>query len=341
MPLTIESFRDGHLDAAGDLLAARHRADRQRQSELPARFEEPEHTRKAVEGALRGRGSQGVVALRDGRVVGYLLGSQALPPPTSVFALFMRPRSIRIGYPGHAVDPDGGIEIYRAMYAALATRWTAAGWFSHYVDLAPGDPIANEAWCSLGFGRDIVAAVRDTGPVEGRSVAAGIEFRQAGTEDIEEVLRLTTALLRYHAGPPIFFPYLPETESEGRGMQHGMLSNPACATWLAYRDGRALAVQTFEPPQDMINEMQQPDLPSIYLFQGYTETDDRGGGVGTALLSHTMAWARDAGYERCALHFMSANLAGARFWQGHGFRPIEYRMHRHVDERIAWGTTPS
>ena len=34
---------------------------------------------------------------------------------------------------------------------------------------------------------------------------------------------------------------------------------------------------------------------------------------------------------------MTANLAGARFWLGNGFRPLEYRVCRQVDERIAWG----
>jgi hypothetical protein len=33
---------------------------------------------------------------------------------------------------------------------------------------------------------------------------------------------------------------------------------------------------------------------------------------------------------------MTANLLGARFWLSHGFRPIEYRLMRQVDPRIAW-----
>jgi hypothetical protein len=49
-------------------------------------------------------------------------------------------------------------------------------------------------------------------------------------------------------------------------------------------------------------------------------------------------WAREQGYEHVALHFASANLPGAKFWQSSGFRPVEHGMRRRVDERIAWAT---
>ena len=32
----------------------------------------------------------------------------------------------------------------------------------------------------------------------------------------------------------------------------------------------------------------------------------------------------------------AANISGARFWQSNGFQPVEYRMRRRIDERIAW-----
>lgn len=49
-----------------------------------------------------------------------------------------------------------------------------------------------------------------------------------------------------------------------------------------------------------------------------------------------MAWARGQGHDHCTLNFSTANLPGARFWLRSGFRPIEYRMFRQIDERIAW-----
>jgi hypothetical protein len=62
--------------------------------------------------------------------------------------------------------------------------------------------------------------------------------------------------------------------------------------------------------------------------------------VGKAILAQGVNWAREQGYQHVALHYASANIPGARFWSGHGFEAIEYRMVRHVDERIAWAGAP-
>jgi ribosomal protein S18 acetylase RimI-like enzyme len=53
-------------------------------------------------------------------------------------------------------------------------------------------------------------------------------------------------------------------------------------------------------------------------------------------LARGVAWAREQGYAHIALHYASQNISGARFWESQGFESIEYRMTRHIDERIAW-----
>ena len=70
-----ETFSDGHVDAAAELLAARHRRHRQAEPLLPARFEDPAAARSEVEAACRKAGASGAALLREGRLVGYLLGS--------------------------------------------------------------------------------------------------------------------------------------------------------------------------------------------------------------------------------------------------------------------------
>jgi len=52
-----------------------------------------------------------------------------------------------------------------------------------------------------------------------------------------------------------------------------------------------------------------------------------------------LAWAREAGYRRCLVDFTAANRVSARFWLGHGFRPIAYRLCHRLDERLAFGQT--
>ena len=330
----IVPFSHEHLDAAGELLAARHRAARTREPELPHRFEDPSEARAALREAWATPHTSAVLALEGGRPAGYLLGSLLLPSPLSARALVMRPRSVFIPYAGHAADGEDRAELYRRMYAAAAPRWLAAGCFTHYVHVPAADPDALAAWFSLGFGQDMIRAWRDTGPVAGAAAPAGLEVHQAGPEDIEVVMRLALGLARHHAESPSFYPYLAETEADQRQFNQQALADPATTYWIAHRDGEAAGMQVFGPPSSP-SALITPER-CIHLHEGYTESGARGGGVGTALLQHAMAWARESGYERCTVGWVTSNLLAARFWQRSGFRPLGYRLCRPIDERIAW-----
>ena len=356
MRLEVMPFAAEHLDEAAALLAARHRADRAREPELSARFEEPTAARAELEVAwgmlppaptadgdrhlhpLRprapgGDGAKGVAAFRNGRLVGYLVGTRWLGSP------FLRPRAAWVAYAGHAVTPDEGPETYREVYAALVPRWLAAGCFAQYVTVPAADRQALAAWHSLGFGWEQARGVRDTGPVAQPRPATALEIHQAGAEDIEVVAQLSGRLARYHAGTPIFAPYLPESQAEHRSELAQMLADPERRVLLAYREGRLVGMQTLGPPRPYA-AMVTPER-CIHLDEAFTEVEARGTGAGTALLGQAMAWARERGYARCTVSWMTANLSGARFWLGAGFRPLQYRLCRVVDERIAWASWPS
>ncbi len=338
MPIEVAPLGEADLAAAAELLAARHRADRGRAPALPPAFEDSSATRGLLSKALAEPDTTGVVARQSGQVTGFLLGSPVLPPPTAFWANFLHPRSARIPYEGHAAAGDAATEVYREMYAALAPRWVQQGCLTHYIEVQADDATALGAWFTLGFGQDITLAVRETGPVHGAATPAGVEFHQAAVEDLDVVMPLVHGLGRHHSTSPIFLPFLPETLASWRSHQRELLEVPTNAHLIAYRDGRALGIQTFNPPD--YTAMARPDR-STYLFEGFTEADERGGGVGTALLNHTMGWAREAGHELCTLHYMSANLSGARFWQRHGFRPLTHRLTRVIDPRVVWAGTSS
>ena len=334
MGLEIVALTAANLDDAARLLAGFHRQVRETAPELQERFTTPDEVRPVLQQLIENPDTTGVAALRDGRMTGFLAGAIALPSPQDSMSLFVRPRSAVVGYGGCAVEPADGYELYRSLYAALAPAWTARGCFTHYVTVPADDRQALEAWSSLGFGQDLVSGVRDTGPVQAAGPAAAVEVHQAGPEEIGEVLRLITDLYRYHAGPPMFQPYLPETEADVRRAHEALLAGPTGAHWLAIRDGRAVGLQDFTPasvrsPLAIVED-------STYLRHGYTDAGARGGGVATALLDRSMVWARDAGYRYCTINWFSGNLLAARFWRRSGFRPLSYRLVRIVDERIAW-----
>ena len=334
MSLTITPFEERHLEAAARLLAQRHARDRAAKPALPDTFESPDAVRPDIERSFQQTGANGVVAERDGELAGYLLASPMLPAPRHVFAQFFPPRSMVLPYHGHALAPDEDASLHRDLYGALAEGWVQRGFFDHFINVPEGDGATREAWDSLGFARELTAVLRDTAqPVE-VSASSKVEVHQAGPEDIEIIEALNESLWQHHTISPIFAPHIQETQESRHEMTMRLLADPANAHFVAYRDGAPLGMLTFMA-QGLFSPMLTPDA-CVYLFQGIVYPQTRGGGVGRALLSHAMDWAREQDHRWCALHFYAANISGASFWQENGFRPVEQRLHRRIDERIAW-----
>ena len=335
--LAVRPAVPGDLDAAAALLAARHHAARERQPLLPARFAEPEACldllRPHLEGGTGGDGAW--IAEREGRATGYLLGTKQLHAPDSLGGKFSETHGAAVPLHGYAVDArDDACEVLTALYAALAERWTDGGFFRHSVGVLAADPAAEEAWLNLGFGRGSAFAARRLDPPVQHEISPRLEVREATSEDIDVVSRLTHVNVRHHRTAPIFWPYLRETDAALRAFEQHALADESNAAFVAYLEGEPVALQLFLRA-GFGAEMAHPER-SVYLFEAVVDERAREAGVGSALLAHSLGWAREQGYEVCTLHYATANPSGRPFWLRHGFVPLSYSMSRHVDERIAW-----
>ena len=330
--LTVRAFASIDLDACAEIFAARQCRHRQRLPMLAEHLTTPA-------GAAALLGSAGpriarVVAERDGKLVGFLSGEEMLFPPDHFASQFIPPQSADMGVEGHAVaEGEDVTEVYRALYAALAGQFVARGLFVHRVHIIP-DPDVQEAWVSLGFGRHLTAAVRDTAlPVPGANGV--IEVHEAGAEDIDVIIALNDTLARHHFTSPMFWPILPAPQAANREYNLAHLADAVLNPYyVAYQEGRPVAMQTFNKPGFIPQVVEQDG--NIYLFEGVVEPDVRTGGLGANLLDHTMAQLRGRGIPWCTLHFASANPSGAPFWLKNAFIPVEHEMERRLDERIAW-----
>jgi ribosomal protein S18 acetylase RimI-like enzyme len=195
------------------------------------------------------------------------------------------------------------------------------------------DRVAHEAFVSLSFGRALVAAIRGVQPVDGQGAA---DIHEAGIEDLAVIMELGEELLDHHARTPIFWPHAAETFAALEANQRRHLDDPGTAHIVAYQDGKAVGMNSFIPP-DWIDPILRPDK-TVYLYQGIVSPHVRGAGIGKLILARGIDWARNNGYDYVALHYASPNISGARFWQSQGFEPVEYRLTRRIDERIAWGS---
>ena len=321
-----------HIDAAAALLAERHARDREREPLLPAVYGVPAACRTQIEHAIERPGWYGAVAHDGNGLAGFMIGAPQLFAPTHFLAAFFPPRSVAIGYASHAAVAGAEYDVYRELYADVAAHFVDRGYFDHIAGVAPSDAAVGEAFASLSFGRHSVAAMRGVEPTE--RAAAGVQVHQAGAEDAEVVYALSEELNLHHARAPIYWPYLRETDDASHEMSLGLLGDPANAHWVAYENGRAVGMNTFMPPA-FLSAMTVPER-TVYLYQGIVTQDARAGGVGTAILSRAVAWAREQGYEHIGLHFAAPNLQGAKFWQSSGFKPMEFGIRRRIDDRVAW-----
>ncbi|MGH3092286.1 MAG: GNAT family N-acetyltransferase, partial [Gaiellaceae bacterium] len=110
--LEVAPFADEHVEDAGRVLAARHARQREVEPLLSERFEAPAAAREELVAAWRAEGASGAAGLRNGRLVGYLVGA---PRDVEVWG-----ENVWIEAAGHAVEEA---EDVRDLYAAAATRW--------------------------------------------------------------------------------------------------------------------------------------------------------------------------------------------------------------------------
>ncbi len=336
-PLAVRPLVDGDIEGCAALLAGRHARDRARLPALPPRFEQPSECEALVREIFAGDRVSGAAAEREGTLAGFVIGQRNLHAQDGFAAQFDGNRTVHIPSAGHAVAPGEDMAaIYNALYATLAEQWTDEGFFTHGVALSHGDNGLNEAWNLLGFGGKTTLAVRDTRPLDRSRSGRSIEVRRATSEDGEVVGHFLDLEARFHRQSPIFWPYLAlDTARASREFRDATLASDENAVFLAFEGSRAIAMLLFLAGTGFGPPLSSPDR-CVYLFEGITEPDTRGGGAGSALVDHAFGWARDHGYDYCTLHYATANPSGRPFWLGHGREPYEDNWVRHVDERIVW-----
>ena len=145
-------------------------------------------------------------------------------------------------------------------------------------------------------------------------------------------MTLQVELRRHLTTAPIFIPLITDRRWE---FYEKWISDSASALWMAYYDGATVAFIGLQPSAQHDTVMPVSAENTVAISWAFTEERVRRGGVGTALLNHSLTWAQSLGYENCSVDFESANILASRFWLGRGFQPVCYSMIRHVDERIA------
>lgn len=333
--IQVRDIETDDIAVCAALLAARHRRDMARLPHLEPALQDTATCEALIAPLAAGDRSDGLLAEREGRPVGFLIGERMMLAPADFASNFVPPHSIVIPVEGHAfAESADDLEVLWPLYAELAARWTRDGFFTHRAAIPAGDLAAQEAWVTLGFGRRLTAATRVTSSPVKVTHPRALRIEHASPEDIDEVMQLIGEQNSWHWQSPVFWPVLGDAEAAARAFNLNALRSSEIPYFVAYDEGRAAGMQTFLRPG-----FTPPIVKSesnVYLFEGVVTAEARGGGIGTALLQESMAWAARSGFETCTLHYASANPLGAPFWLRNGFVPVEHTMANVIDERIAW-----
>jgi GNAT superfamily N-acetyltransferase len=150
---------------------------------------------------------------------------------------------------------------------------------------------------------------------------------EAGPDRIAEVEPLWRALYEHHSeispgmsGVRAF----EETWSRRRRQYEEWLAGDDAALLLAEKDGRAVgyaAVTVGPGPATWDIGERVAELETLAVL-----ADERGGGVGAALLDAAREWARARGAEAIGVGFAHTNEGARRFYEREGFAPFYVEM---------------
>ena len=311
----IRAFDEDHLDAAGSLLAARHRDHRAAEPLLSERFEHPDATREEVATLWAQEHASGAVALRSGQVVGFLLGTRKHDQTWGA--------NVWVEAAGYAVDEP---ELVRDLYAFSSQRWVDEGRTRHYA-LVPGLDDHVAPWFRLSFGAQHAHGVKG---VDARAWPPGT--RRAEHRDIEALIELTPLISSHQALAPVFSGiHRDEDADELRSMLAADIANDELGELVYEMDGRVVASFELVPAEkaSMHRGLAQPDR-AAYLGFAASLPDVRGSGAGLALTEAAFAWAHEHGYATIATDWRETNLLSSRFWPARGFRRSFLRLYRSI-----------
>jgi ribosomal protein S18 acetylase RimI-like enzyme len=310
----IQAFSDQHLGDAGRLLEERHARHRAAEPLLRDKVD----FRAEVETLWARDESSGAVALRDGRLVGYLLGA----PRDDSWG-----PNIWVEAAGHAVKE---IEDARDLYAAAAGPWVEQGRTRHYA-LVPADEALVDAWFRVGFGGQHAHGIQEVPAHTELVIPDGFEIRHPRETEIDSLIDVGLALARHQKKAPVFSERPVPTEEEERQEWVNTFADDEEEMLIGYLDDRPVACWSVTSIErsEALTGLARPERAAFLGF-AVTLPESRGSGIGVALTDACFAWAAEHDYPTMVTDWRETNLLASRFWPKRGFRRMFLRLYRSI-----------
>jgi ribosomal protein S18 acetylase RimI-like enzyme len=318
-PVDVRRFAESDLAAAGVLLAERHRTHRAAEPLLSPRFEDPQVAESVLRVAWESEQASGAVGVRDGQVVGFLLGA---PKPGAGWG-----PNVWVEAAGQATSEP---ESMRDIFAVAATRWVEEGRTAQYVIVPAHDKALVDAWFRLGLGLQHVHGIRGL-PIAPATVTVGLTIRPPTRADIPVMAQLDLELRRHQSLSPTFSAVEMPSLEKCLAEQEEDFGDPDFPTFVAERAGQAVGY-AIGCALDKSRAHTGPAVPDRASYLGFAAVlpEARGLGAGRALGEAVFAWSAEAGFGCVVTDWRATNLLSSRTWPRLGFRESFLRLHRLV-----------
>lgn len=325
--MEFREFRNEDVIPASNLLANRHRRERTVFPTLKKEFEDRNYTENILNELMKSRYVKGICAYEDNKLLGFLLSNIKMD---SRFG-----RCAWISYEGQAIADSETPELYRKLYTEIAKIWVKNGVLSHYIVVPAGYQEVVNSWLKLSFAFQQVHGITSLSKTD-VNIPDNLIIRQAGEKDSEELRKISNLIISYQAESPTYAAGLPEDVGAIREGYGQFPADSDATVLLAYNDSTLLGFQCgYIEDEENSSKMMIPEK-ALEISVGGTIEESRGTGIGDILTKLMFNKAMENGLENAFIDWRIANLCSSNFWPNQGFKPVAYRMFRHIDERVYW-----
>jgi ribosomal protein S18 acetylase RimI-like enzyme len=154
-----------------------------------------------------------------------------------------------------------------------------------------------------------------------------VSIRTATASDLDTIVALRLALLREHAGNPVYGRLRADAPERARRLFASQLASPREVTYLAEHGARVVGI--LRCIESVGSPLLEPERYG-YVASVYVVPELRRAGVLRALLDAAVAWCDRQGLEEMRLHSAADNVSGNAAWAALGFTVAEHLRVRPV-----------
>jgi len=292
-------FKKEYIDDAVELFLESYKTEQQISRLLPINLI---NNKEVIKNYLKENvNEQSIAITKDNKLISYMI--------TCYKFMFKGHRSILVQEFGHSSIEKDKSYLYRLMYMNLAQKWSDEGFLLHNICHFSNDKVLNETLYQIGFGLTINERLRDLSNIDNCK-----QFKISEERDINKLINIQIEHMKYYKRSPIFFNKKSDYKTVKADIEK---SQKAGDLFLVYKDekdkiqGLFILGKSCDEGEGLLLK----NTNTAQIKNAYISPNNRGRGIGKALLQHSISKMKEAGYDRIFVEHETSNFQGTIFWR--------------------------